>query len=150
MLHRLSAYALIGSTVFTIGLSPVAAQTVTQQRATSSISLSAQQKACIINAVTIRETRILAALNTFYTHMERTLQARRALIKSAWAQTDGRNRRSNLQSIWKKFGFTWKDETDLMKEEMRTAWMEYRTARSECKIVGYDDETGGLSMDSQF
>jgi hypothetical protein len=150
MMQKLGAYALIGSTVFTIGLSSTSAQTLAQQRSTSSLSLTAQQKLCMINAVNVREARILGALNTFNTRMERTLQARRALIKSAWSQNDGRSRRSNLQSIWKKFGFTWKDETEAMKAEMREAWMAYRSSRSECKIVGYDDETGGLSMDSQF
>jgi hypothetical protein len=151
MTQRLASGLVIGCFAFVMAFGSASAQEVSQRRATGSLQLTPEQRFCIRNAAFLRETRILNALNAYYTAMERTLQARRALLRAGWAQENGSNRRSNIQSIWKKFGFTWRDETEKMKKEIRLAWETYRTARSaECKIVGYDDESGGLAADSQF
>ena len=134
-----------------ISLTPSAdAASLETQKSTNSLQLNAQQLICVRSAVFERETAIMGALNTFYTRMQKTLEARRALVKAAWEVTDGPKRRLVLKSIWKKFGFTWKTETEAMRTAMRKAWQDYRTDRSDCKVAGYDEETGGLGMDSQF
>jgi hypothetical protein len=129
---------------------PAAAASIDQQKTANTLTVSSAQQLCMRDAAFQRETQVMNVLNTFYTRMQKTLEARRALVRAAWEQKDGQKRRATLRAIWKKFGFTWKTESDAMRKNMRTAWDDYRTARANCKVGGQDDEASGLGMDSQF
>jgi hypothetical protein len=149
MLRSLVSRLVLTAILLSLSL-PAAAASLENQKSTSSLNINQDQLLCVQDAVFLRETAVMGALNTFYTRMQKTLEARRALIKAAWDIKDGAKRRTTLKAIWKKFGFTWKTERELMSTSMRKAWDDYRIARTECKVAGYDEETGGLSMDSQF
>jgi hypothetical protein len=129
---------------------PASAASLDMQKATSSLNLSPEQLTCAQAAAFERETAIMNAFNAFYTRQQKTLEARRVLIKAAWEIKDGLKRRSALKAIWKKFGYAWRDESAKLSASMRSAWEAYRTGRSDCKIAGYDDEAMGYGLDAQF
>ncbi len=112
--------------------------------------LNAEKLTCVRNAAYARETRILHALNVHYTRMNNRLEARRTLLKTAWSVSDASKRRTSLKAVWNKFGYAWRTENDLLRDEVNNSWRNYRSARSDCNITGYDEESGGFGMDSQF
>jgi hypothetical protein len=149
MKASLVSRSLLACTLLSVAL-PAAAAPIDQQKTANTANVSAEQQLCMRDAAFQRETQVMNATNAFYTRMQKTLEARRALVRGAWEQKDGQQRRGTLRAIWKKFGFTWKTESDEMRKGIRQAWNDYRTARANCKVGGYDDETAGLGMDSQF
>lgn len=140
---------LLACALLSAGL-PAAAAPIDQQKTASTVNASAEQQFCMRDAAFKRETDVMNVTNTFYTRMQKTLETRRALVRGAWEQSDGQKRRATLRAIWKKFGFTWKTESDEMRKGIRRAWDDYRTARAECKVGGQDDEASGKTMDAQF
>ena len=106
--------------------------------------------ACIQSAIETRDNAIISAVSAHTSAQTAALVARKTALKSAWAMTDQKSRRSALRDAWKAFSGTSQTARKAFRAAQHTAWQQFNASRKACGTRGASDDPGNEGHDSQL
>ncbi len=105
--------------------------------------------ACVSTAIDTRDSAIMAALSTYYTSVNASLQTRKDALKAAWLLTDTTARKAALKAAWATFKGTWKTSAKALNASRKKAWADYATyVKATCKTTV--DDAAQSATDNQL
>ena len=97
---------------------------------------------CVAPAVDMRETALLAALDTYSATVKAALTARKDALKAAWSLTDPKALKAGVEAAWKTYREAHKTAMKIKKDAVKSAWKTYEEARKACKAPGVREDKG--------
>jgi hypothetical protein len=94
---------------------------------------------CMQTAIEIRDTAIIAAVDTYATAAKAALTARKTALKAAWALADRTERRTAIKAAWDTYRKAIKDARTAFKTSRKTAWDTYKSDAKACKPTKTQD-----------
>lgn len=91
---------------------------------------------CAQSAVSVRETALIAAADTYHTSLTGALTTRSTSLQAAWAMTDGTARRAARQDARTAFKNTMTTARDTIKAARQSAYATFNTAIHACITGG--------------
>ncbi len=104
--------------------------------------------ACMQQAIEKRDTAIISGLDAYYAVTEASLQTRKETMKTAWAITDVKERRTALKDAWKTYRETIKIARNSFKTAKKSAWQQFYADRKTCGTAGTSDDPANSSVDN--
>ena len=102
--------------------------------------------ACMAAAVDVRDTAVIAGLDTYYTAVKASLVARKGALKAAWVLTDTAARKTAVKAAWDAFRGTWKASAKTLNTARKAAWDVFKTSSKVCGGHGEEHENAGGDM----
>ena len=96
---------------------------------------------CMQNAVGTRDLAIITALDTYSTAVKAAITARTTNLKTAWAITAKKDRRTALLGAWSTYKKAVQDARSAFKTARQTAWSTFATSAKACKPTKTQDFT---------
>lgn len=139
---------------------PVLAQTNTNgnENATSNTNAPAEHgrknkpaldPACVITAVDVRDTAVMAAWDAYAASVKAALTARKTALDAAWGMTDAKARRGAIRAAWKNYHNAVKTAKKTLRDAKRAAWKTFKVDSRKCGPGG-GAEDGAQGMDSEL
>ena len=98
--------------------------------------------ACISSAVDKRDTAIAGVFDT----LKSAVMTRKDALKSAWAQTDQKARRTALKSAWKDYA----SSVSSARSARKATWTAFYTDRKSCGAGAATDDTATQASDQNL
>ncbi len=105
---------------------------------------------CFQKALDVRDTAIIAAVQTHTDAVLTALNTRKDALKSAWNITIVKERRTAINTAWNTYRKSIRDARTTMNSAKKTAWNAFYTSRKACGKTGSSDDQMGSSVDSQL
>ncbi len=105
---------------------------------------------CFQKALEMRDTSIIAAVQTHSDSVLTALNTRKEALKSAWNITVAKERRTAINTAWNNYRKSIRDARTTMNNAKKTAWKTFYTSRKACGNTGAYDDQMGSGVDSQL
>lgn len=103
---------------------------------------TSEQLACVKAAVDVRETSLIAILDSFYSAMKTAFETRKTELLAAWSITDGKERRKARNAAWKKFTKTSRDAIRKHRNDRKEAWKKFEQDARKCGVPSTGEPKG--------
>ncbi|MBI4034184.1 MAG: hypothetical protein HY378_01395 [Candidatus Brennerbacteria bacterium] len=105
---------------------------------------------CVRSAIDKRDNAIISAANTFHALVTSALQTRINALKSAWANTDEKARKTALKTAWSAYRDATKKARRDLQSARKAAWKQYETDRKACGAGAVKEPGGGQGADASL
>ncbi|TAL20454.1 hypothetical protein EPN90_00995 [Patescibacteria group bacterium] len=153
---NIGRYATVGVMLASLLATPALAEetaTTTNTNQPAAVVKPVLDLACVQSAVEKRDNAIIAAVDTYSTHVKTALTTRRDALKAAWGMADRVERRKAIRAAWDAFRGTWRKEKRALTDARRAAWKQFRADAKACKATGASGvslENGGEGADASL
>lgn len=153
MSMNLTQKFFLASSVLSLAIGPVAmasengeVKSETKVRG-EKVTLTAEQRTCVVTALTKREDALIAAEQTFATNWKSALEARKTALVIAW-NTESRSERLVAQrAAAKTFEASKKAARKTEEVARKTAWDTFKTERKACTPKAASEDTVDARLD---
>lgn len=132
----------------TLGISSIASAATNANNSNTNKSTKTFDGTCVAAAVTVRDTAIMNAAETFNTAWQTALKTRMSDLVAAWKITNQHDRDVALQRAWKTYNDAWRTARKAFQKARTQAWTTYNKTRKTCKITSNTDTGSGVGNDS--
>jgi hypothetical protein len=146
-MKKISLFLLTTFIVSSVFIFPTFAE---ETRATGKIP-TADELTCIQDAITTRDTALVAAYDTFSATVKNALTTRTGALKTAWAKSTMPEIQTALKDVWRAYRKSVTDARIALRKAKMAAWETFHTEKMTCfpdNKAGVDSAT--MQNDAQL
>lgn len=140
---KLVSGTVLGTLLFTAAV-PVFGETTAVSAPSAAID-----SVCMANAVTTRDTAVVAAVDAYHTAIVNALNVRKDALVAAWKLT-GKERRTAIRTAWSNYNKIVKEARKTFKNGKRAAWDGFYKDRKSCGKGAASEDATTHGVDEQL
>jgi predicted lipoprotein with Yx(FWY)xxD motif len=147
-MHILSK-VFLASSVLSMAIAPAAMADNETKTTENKKVLTAEQRTCMVTALTKRDNAVLSALDTYQGAWKTALTARRDALSKAWALENRDERMKASREAWSLFKNSHKTAQRSFHDGRETAWETFKTDRKACGSHVMREDRTSIGQEAQ-